>query len=83
MSTSQISCRVTAFWDVDAEVWTASSEDVPGLATEAETLEVLTQKLRIMVPELLQLNQVTAERQASTVTIELTSHWKELVQVTV
>lgn len=66
MSTSQIGCRVTAFWDADAEVWTASSEDVPGLATEAETLEALTQKLRILVPELLQLNQVIAEHQAET-----------------
>ncbi len=38
-----------------------TSEDVPGLATEAETLEALSQKLRTMVPELLQLNQVISE----------------------
>lgn len=52
----QICCNVAAFWDDEAQVWTASSQDVLGLATEAATLEELTQKLRIMVPELLRLH---------------------------
>jgi len=54
------SLRVDAFWDEEAQVWTASSEDIPGLATEAESLEALTQKLMVLAPELLQLNQVTS-----------------------
>jgi predicted RNase H-like HicB family nuclease len=78
---NQISCKVGAFWDGEAEVWVATSEDVPGLATEAETLEALSQKLRTMVPELLQLNQVIPEGEDSIVTIELTSHRQELIQV--
>jgi len=45
-----------ADWDPEAEVWVATSDDVPGLATEAETIESLTAKLRIMVPELLEAN---------------------------
>lgn len=49
---------VTAFWDAEAEVWVASSEDVPGLATEADTMEALVAKLKVMVPELLELNHV-------------------------
>ena len=81
MSMSQINCKVGAFWDADAGVWTATSEDVPGLATEADTLEALTQKLRTLVPELLQLNHVIPDDQESTVEIELTSHWQELIQV--
>ena len=52
----QISCRVEAFWDSEAEVWVATSVDVPGLATEADTIETLTQKLRQMIPELMLLN---------------------------
>ena len=48
----QIVCKIDAVWDASAEVWTATSNDVPGLATESETLEALTQKLRVMVPEL-------------------------------
>jgi hypothetical protein len=43
-------------WDEDAAVWTADSDDVPGLATEADTVEALSAKLRSLVPELLILN---------------------------
>lgn len=47
---------VRAEWDPDASVWVATSDDVPGLATEADTLEALCAKLEIMVPELLEAN---------------------------
>jgi hypothetical protein len=47
---------ISAEWDPDARVWVATSDDVPGLATEAATMEALAQKLRVMVPELLALN---------------------------
>jgi predicted RNase H-like HicB family nuclease len=50
--------KVTAFWDLEASVWVAESEDVPGLVTEAETVEQLVAKLRTMVPELLEANGV-------------------------
>jgi predicted RNase H-like HicB family nuclease len=45
--------RVIAEWDEDARVWVASSEDVPGLATGADTFEDLIEKLKIVIPELL------------------------------
>ncbi|MDD5033304.1 MAG: DUF1902 domain-containing protein [Methylococcaceae bacterium] len=51
--------QVEAFWDHGAQVWVASSEDVPGLATEAETVEALVDKLRTVIPELLELSGVT------------------------
>ena len=41
-------CLVEAFWDEEVKVWVASSEDVPGLATEAENLDLLTQKLALV-----------------------------------
>jgi len=47
---------IRAEWDEQANVWVASSDDVPGLATEGETLEQLIQKLKIMIPELLEAN---------------------------
>lgn len=50
---------IHADWDAQAGVWCATSDDVPGLATEADTLELLTQKLETMVPELLELNGTT------------------------
>jgi len=47
---------VYAMWDAKAGVWVATSEDVPGLATEADTVEKLIAKLKIMIPELLEAN---------------------------
>ena len=46
---------INALWDDEAKVWVATSDDVP-LATEAPTLDALSQKLQAMVPELLELN---------------------------
>ncbi|MDR2244631.1 MAG: DUF1902 domain-containing protein [Burkholderiales bacterium] len=50
---------IRAEWDQEAKVWVATSDDVPGLATEAETLEALSAKLERMVPELLEANGVS------------------------
>ena len=47
---------VRAEWDAVAGVWVATSDDVPGLVTEAETIEALDDKLKSMVPELLEAN---------------------------
>ena len=47
---------IRAEWDEEAEVWVATSDDVPGLAAEAETMEALSAKLETMVPELLEAN---------------------------
>lgn len=48
--------KVNAVWDDEAQVWVATSDDVPGLATEAETCEALFAKLKILIPELLAAN---------------------------
>lgn len=47
---------VRAEWDDEACVWVATSDDVPGLCTEADTSEELITKLRVMIPELLDAN---------------------------
>ncbi len=52
---------VRAFWDAEAKVWVASSGDVPGLATEAETIDELTAKLETMIPELIKANDLVDE----------------------
>ena len=49
----------------EAGVWVAESEDVPGLVVEADSPNVLAQKLRSLIPELLELNGVTSDRTAS------------------
>ena len=48
--------EIKAFWDDEAEVWVAESDDVPGLITEAATMELLIERLQILIPELMGLN---------------------------
>lgn len=77
MSDTGRSPTVTASWDDEAGVWVAESEDVPGLVTEAPTIDRLVEKLQAMIPEMLELNggragqgevpfRVVAERVART-----------------
>jgi len=55
--------HVHADWDPEADVWVATSDDVPGLATEAPTIEALTEKLRNLIPELLEANHLLSGNQ--------------------
>ena len=73
--------HVHADWDAEAGVWVATSEDVPGLATEAPTVEALTEKLRTIIPELLEANQLLSGGQADAVAFELTSQRQEEVRL--
>jgi len=43
---------VQASYDPEARVWWTSDSDVPGLVTEADTLEQLAGKLEILVSEM-------------------------------
>jgi predicted RNase H-like HicB family nuclease len=63
--------QVKAEWDDEASVWVAASDDVPGLVTEAETLEALLEKLRAMVPEMLEANGIVSADAAAHVTFKL------------
>jgi predicted RNase H-like HicB family nuclease len=51
-----MSIFVRAEWDPEARVFVATSEDVPGLVAEAATTELLMEKLKVLVPDLLALN---------------------------
>jgi predicted RNase H-like HicB family nuclease len=57
--------EIRAQWDSEAGVWVAESEDVPGLVAEADSPNFLVQKLRTLIPELLELNGATSDRTAS------------------
>jgi hypothetical protein len=47
---------VRAVWDGEARVWVASSEDISGLALEAETIEALQRKIAPAIEDLIELN---------------------------
>ena len=57
--------EIRAQWDSEAGVWVAESEDVPGLVAEADSPNGLIQKLRGLIPELLELNGIASDRTAS------------------
>jgi Domain of unknown function (DUF1902) len=44
--------HIKAFWDEEAQVWVAESEVGVGLCTEAPTLELLSQKIPVMLADL-------------------------------
>lgn len=58
-----------------------TSESVPGLATEARTIEALTEKLRVIVPELLEANHLLPGDRPKEVVFELTGHRQEWVHL--
>ena len=47
-------------WDPEAQVWTAESDDVPGLVLESGSFDALLERVRFAVPELLSLNHSKA-----------------------
>ena len=50
------SYNVTFEWDNEALVWIAASNDIPGLVLESESFDTLIERVKITVPELLELN---------------------------
>lgn len=50
--------EIRATWDSEAKVWVAESDDVPGLVTEADSIEALIEKLKHLIPELLEANGI-------------------------
>jgi len=72
MSLSKI--EVNADWDAEAKVWVATSDDVPGLVSEAESLEDLQKKLTTLIRELLEAGGVLADNNLRDIPINLVAH---------
>ena len=47
---------INFLWDDEASVWVAESDNIPGLVLESGSLDALVEKVKVAVPELLQLN---------------------------
>ena len=56
-----MSYTVKLLWDRDADVWIATSDDIKGLILESGSLDVLIERVRMAVPELLKLNNQPLE----------------------
>jgi len=50
-----IEYNIELIWDDEASVWVAENNDIP-IALESESLDYLIERVKISVPELLDLN---------------------------
>ena len=72
--------EVKAEWDPEANVWVATSDDLPGLVTEAETVEALQQKLAVMIPDLLEANGSSAT-EIRNIPMNLIAHREAMISI--
>ena len=49
--------HVKFLWDDEAAVWIATSDDIKGLVLESGSADALIERVRIAVPELLEMNR--------------------------
>ena len=49
---------VNISWDEDANVWIAESSDIPGLVLESDSYDVLIERLKTAVPEMIDDNKL-------------------------
>ena len=48
--------KINLIWDNEANVWVATSDDIPGLVLESGSFDALLERVRFAAPELLALN---------------------------
>lgn len=48
--------EIHAQWDDEAGAWYATSDDVPGLCVGTDTLDELVEKLKAVIPDLMEMN---------------------------
>jgi len=53
--------KVNFYWDDEAQVWVATSDDIQGLILEDTSIDILKERVKMAIPELLSLN---GEKQA-------------------
>lgn len=63
---------ITFTWDNEADVWIATSNDIPGLVLESGSFDALLERTRFAVPELLALN--ASETQPFSLTFKSERH---------
>lgn len=73
--------EVRAQWDDEAKVWVAESDDLPGLVAEASDVPELINKLRVLIPELLEENGALAASNAEELDLRLTAAYHERIKL--
>jgi len=47
---------ILLIWDDEASVWIAESDDIPGLILESDSFNVLIERVKIAIPDLLEID---------------------------
>lgn len=55
--------KIECLWDQQSNVWYVSESNLPGLAVEADTIEAMHQRLKVVVPDLLAAHYELAHKQ--------------------
>lgn len=64
--------RISVHWDNDAQAWTATSDDIPGLCLESPSFDALVEKVKFAAPELLEMNKNATKESFFTVDFSAT-----------
>jgi hypothetical protein len=48
--------KIRANWDADANVWIATSRDLPGLVIEAGSWQTMLKEIELVAPDLIELS---------------------------
>ncbi len=54
-------CKVKLFWDNEAAVWVATSDDLPALVLESGSCDALIERVKYTVPELMEFEGIKAD----------------------
>jgi len=51
-----VTCNIKMLWDNETDRWYTETEDVPGLALESGSFDALVEKVRLIAPDVLEMN---------------------------
>lgn len=72
---------VDVIWDDEAQVYSAHSDDVPGLVAECVSFEGLVSKVEALIPELIKLNGLRDCYAASELTVSFMAKRQERIRL--
>jgi hypothetical protein len=52
---------IKIMWDDEARVWIATSSELPGLVLESGSVDALIERVKVAVPELLEIDKARCE----------------------
>lgn len=71
--------KISAHWDNEAQIWTATSDNIPGLCLESPSFDALVEKVKVAAPELLEMNNKVEKNSYFTVDFLVTRKDKVVV----